>query len=33
MPHRTRRRLCRSLAVLREKQLGDPGKKHDDIPL
>jgi propionyl-CoA carboxylase beta chain len=33
MPHGTRRRLCRSLAMLRDKQLGNPWKKHDNIPL
>jgi propionyl-CoA carboxylase beta chain len=33
MPHGTRRRLCRSLAMLREKQLSNPWKKHDNIPL
>jgi propionyl-CoA carboxylase beta chain len=32
-PHGTRRRLCRSLAMLREKQLSNPWKKHDNIPL
>src|SRR5229473_1153023 len=31
MPHGTRRRLCRSLAMLREKQLSNPWKKHDKI--
>ena len=33
MPHGTRRRICRSLAMLREKQLSNPWKKHDNIPL
>jgi propionyl-CoA carboxylase beta chain len=33
MPRSTRRRLCRSLAMLREKQLANPWKKHDNIPL
>jgi propionyl-CoA carboxylase beta chain len=33
MPHGTRRRLCRSLAMLRDKQLSNPWKKHDNIPL
>jgi len=33
MPHSTRRRLCRSLAMLRGKQLQNPWKKHDNIPL
>jgi propionyl-CoA carboxylase beta chain len=33
MPHNTRRRLCRALAMLRDKQLSNPWKKHDNIPL
>ncbi len=33
MPHGTRRRICRSLAMLRNKQLQNPPKKHDNIPL
>ncbi|HVJ43093.1 MAG TPA: acyl-CoA carboxylase subunit beta [Dongiaceae bacterium] len=33
MPHSTRKRLCRSLAMLRDKQLSNPWKKHDNIPL
>jgi propionyl-CoA carboxylase beta subunit len=33
LPRGTRRRLCRSLAMLREKQLSNPWKKHDNIPL
>jgi propionyl-CoA carboxylase beta chain len=33
MPHGTRRRLCRSLAMLREKHLTNPWKKHANIPL
>ena len=33
MPHGTRRRLCRSLARLREKHLTNPWKKHANIPL
>ncbi len=33
MPHSTRRRLCRALALLREKKLRNPWKKHDNIPL
>jgi propionyl-CoA carboxylase beta chain len=32
-PHSTRRRLCRSLAMLRGKRLENPWKKHDNIPL
>jgi propionyl-CoA carboxylase beta chain len=33
MPHGTRRRICRSLAMLREKKLSNPWKKHENIPL
>jgi propionyl-CoA carboxylase beta chain len=33
MPHSTRRRLCRALAMLRDKKLENPWKKHDNIPL
>jgi propionyl-CoA carboxylase beta chain len=33
MPHGTRRRVCRALAMLRDKQLSNPWKKHDNIPL
>jgi len=33
MPHSTRRRLCRALAMLREKKLENPWKRHDNIPL
>ena len=33
MPHNTRRRLCRSLAMLKNKKLENPWKKHDNIPL
>jgi propionyl-CoA carboxylase beta chain len=33
MPNNTRRRLCRSLAMLRHKKLANPWKKHDNIPL
>ena len=33
MPHGTRRRLCRSLRMLRTKQLENPWKKHSNIPL
>jgi propionyl-CoA carboxylase beta subunit len=33
MPHSTRRRICRSLAMLRDKRLENPWKKHDNIPL
>ncbi|MFQ6018421.1 MAG: acyl-CoA carboxylase subunit beta [Kiloniellaceae bacterium] len=33
MPHGTRRRLCRALALLRDKRLENPWKKHDNLPL
>ena len=33
MPHGTRRRVCRSLAMLADKQLENPWKKHDNLPL
>ncbi len=33
MPRNTRRRLCRAFAMLRDKQLSNPWKKHDNIPL
>ncbi len=32
-PRNTRRRLCRALAMLRDKDLKNPWKKHDNIPL
>ena len=32
-PHATRKRVCRSLAMLREKKLDNPWRKHDNIPL
>jgi propionyl-CoA carboxylase beta subunit len=32
-PADTRRRLCRALHMLRDKQLSNPWKKHDNIPL
>src|SRR5215472_978517 len=32
-PRETRPRLCRALAMLRGKQLANPPKKHDNIPL
>ena len=32
-PHNTRARICRSLAMLKDKQLANPWKKHDNIPL
>jgi len=33
MPHNTRRRVARALAMLRNKQLKNPWKKHGNIPL
>jgi propionyl-CoA carboxylase beta chain len=33
MPHDTRRRICRSLAMLKTKDIKNPWKKHDNIPL
>ncbi len=33
MPNTTRKRICRSLEMLREKKLNNPWKKHDNIPL
>jgi len=33
MPHNTRPRVARALALLRDKQLENPWKKHDNIPL
>ena len=33
MPHETRKRICRSLAMLRDKRLDNPWRKHGNIPL
>jgi propionyl-CoA carboxylase beta chain len=33
MPHSTRRRVARALRLLADKQLSNPWKKHDNIPL
>jgi propionyl-CoA carboxylase beta chain len=33
MPHSTRKRICRSLAMLKDKDLKNPWKKHGNIPL
>jgi propionyl-CoA carboxylase beta chain len=33
MPHSTRRRVARALAMLRSKAVEQPWKKHDNIPL
>ncbi len=32
-PHETRKRVCRSLAMLRDKKLENPWRKHGNIPL
>ncbi len=32
-PHETRRRICRSLAMLRGKKLANPWRKHGNVPL
>ena len=33
MPHGTRRRICRSLAMLKDKKIEEPYKKHNNLPL
>ena len=33
LPHNTRKRVARSLAMLRDKELSNPWKKHGNIPL
>jgi propionyl-CoA carboxylase beta chain len=33
MPHSTRRRIARALAMLRDKHVEIPAKKHDNLPL
>jgi len=33
MPHSTRKRIARALNMLRHKELQNPWKKHDNIPL
>jgi propionyl-CoA carboxylase beta chain len=33
MPHETRKRICRSLAMLRSKKIENPWRKHGNIPL
>jgi propionyl-CoA carboxylase beta chain len=33
MPHNTRKRIARSLAMLRDKKLDNPWRKHGNIPL
>ena len=33
MPHSTRRRIARALAMLREKKVEMPARKHDNLPV
>ncbi|MFL5029148.1 MAG: carboxyl transferase domain-containing protein, partial [Xanthobacteraceae bacterium] len=33
MPHATRRRVCRALAMLKAKHVQMPARKHDNLPL
>jgi len=33
IPSTTRKRICRSLEMLKNKKLSNPWKKHDNIPL
>ena len=33
MPHETRKRICRSLAMLKNKKIDNPWRKHGNIPL
>ena len=33
MPRNTRKRICRSLAMLRNKELKNPWRRHGNIPL
>jgi propionyl-CoA carboxylase beta chain len=33
MPHATRRCVARALAMLRNKHVEMPGRKHDNLPL
>ncbi|MGJ3262370.1 MAG: carboxyl transferase domain-containing protein, partial [Salinarimonas sp.] len=33
MPHSTRRRISRALAMLRAKEVDEPWRKHDNLPL
>ncbi len=33
MPHSTRRRVARALAMLADKQVEWPARKHDNLPL
>jgi len=33
LPHETRKRICRSLVMLRDKKLENPWRKHGNVPL
>jgi propionyl-CoA carboxylase beta chain len=33
MPHSTRKRIARALAMLKDKKVEMPAKKHDNLPL
>ena len=33
LPHETRKRICRSLVMLRDKKIENPWRKHGNIPL
>jgi propionyl-CoA carboxylase beta chain len=33
LPHATRRRICRALAMLRGKKVERPARKHDNLPV
>ena len=33
LPHETRKRICRSLVMLKDKKLENPWRKHGNIPL
>ncbi len=33
MPHSTRRRIARALAMLKNKRVEMPGRKHDNLPV
>ena len=33
LPHNTRKRICRSLVMLKDKQVTNPWRKHGNIPL
>ena len=33
LAHETRKRICRSLVMLRDKKLENPWRKHGNIPL